>query len=301
MAANESSEIDISVVVASIESERRIHECLASIVNASVGRKVEIIVADASRDDSARIVRVAFPSVNLVTLPPGALAPELWAKGLASARGRRVAFTTGHFRVGLRWVSELSAALDAGNAGAGGPLLLDAAASLVDSAIYFLRYSAFLPDDSEAPHGTREIAGDNSMYDRDVLSRHESTISHGFWEVELHERLRSEDLTLATVPSAAISFGSSFPIGVISRHRYAHGKHFGRWRVEKGTSRARIVLAAPLAPFSMLARTFARVTSSRANVGRMLLSSPIFIWLAACWAAGEVAGAFQSGGNAHRR
>ena len=262
-----------------------------------------MIVADASRDLSASIVRLSFPNIHLVTLPQGALAPDLWAKGFAVAKGRAVAFTTAHCVVPESWVSDLSRALENGSAGAGGPISLDEESSLLDAAIYFLRFSSFLPGSFISPQETREIAGDNSMYSRSVLDENSSSFANGFWEVELHDNLRSQGKRLSMVPSATVSFGRSFPLAVISRQRFAHGKHFGRWRRSTGTSALRIILVSPVVPAVMLARALRRVVSARASVGRLIMCSPIYLWLAACWAFGEAVGASQqtSERNANRR
>jgi glycosyltransferase involved in cell wall biosynthesis len=255
------------------------------------GKSVEVIVVDASRDRTAEIVRADYPSVRLFSMPAGSLAPELWSRGLSEAKGSAVAFTTGHFVVPHSWLSNLSSALDANTAGAGGSFALDAGGSLVDAAIYFLRYSAFFPRTTTVSEHAPEISSDNSMYQRSALTKYAHAIDGGFWEVELHHALRADGARLAIVPDATILFAKSFPLSVISKHRFAHGKHFGQWRVSTGTSALRIAAASPLVPFALLFRATRRVREARGNSMLLALCSPIFLWLAACWAAGEVAGA----------
>jgi glycosyltransferase involved in cell wall biosynthesis len=291
--ARDSSLADISVVIASIESERRIRECLHSILVSAQEKKAEVIVIDASRDATAQIIRSEFPGIKLVTMPPGTLAPDLWSRGVTESKARAIAFTTGHFVVPPSWISDLSAALDTGVAGAGGEFSLDEGASLLDRAIYYLRYSAFLPGAHDAAPIVAEIAADNSMYRREAFDLHPAVLADGLWEVELHHHLRASGSRLTMVPRATIAFGKSFPLSVISRHRFAHGRHFGRWRVTMGARTWRILLLSPLVPFALLARASRRVRRAEGDTLRLAACFPIFLWLAACWAAGEAAGALS--------
>jgi glycosyltransferase involved in cell wall biosynthesis len=282
------------VVIASIESERRIRECLRSIIVSADENKAELIVVDASRDNTAQIIRTDFPGVKLITMPPGTLAPDLWSRGVRESRAHAIAFTTANFVVPPTWISDLSAALEQGVAGAGGAFSLDDGASLLDRAIYYLRYSAFLPGAHDAEPIVAEIAADNSMYQREALDLDPAILADGFWEVELHHHLRSAGSRLAMVPRATIAFAKSFPVSVISRHRFAHGRHFGRWRVKLGARPWKILLVSPLVPFALLARASRRVRRAEGDSLRLAACFPIFLWLAACWAAGEVAGAFST-------
>jgi len=290
-----SPDIGVSVIVASVEAEGRISDCLESVMKSARGHAVEVIVVDASRDGSARLVRLSFPDAQLVDVQPGTLTPVLWAEGLARSRGHTVAFTTANNVVSQSWLSELSSGLESGAAGVGGPISLASRSSLTDAAIYFLRYSAFMPRSSANVYETAEIPGDNSLYRRDALDRHSAALRDGFWEVELHDVLRSEGERLVMVPAAEVEFGRSAALGVISRQRFAHGKHYGRWRVVgHGVSIFRIVFALPLVPFVMLTRGARRVRAAGGSLRLFTLCSPIFLWLAACWAFGEAVGSITT-------
>ena len=287
--------IDLSVVIGSVASERSIRECLASVIASCASLRAEIIVVDASSDETAALVRRYFPAVKLICMPPGTLTPILWSTGIASARGARVATTTGHVVVPESWASDLSAALDSGASGAGGPVVLRPDASVVDRAIYYLRYSAFVPSGTRAVTEVSEIPGDNAMYERSVFDEHRPLLAEGFWEVELHRELRAAGHRLLMVQSAAVEFGNSFPLAVMSHHRFAHGRHFGAWRVrQKTTSPFRIAFAAPVVPLVLLARSGRRLLRSRANFTGFLTASPLLLWLAGRWALGEASGAWRS-------
>ncbi len=301
----------VSVIVAAIDAAASIDECLRSVQVSLAGLDSEIIVVDASGDGTAERVERDFPGVSVIRMPPGTLAPRLWSAGLAQAHGDRIAFMTGHSAVVPGWSVALARALSEGAAGAGGPLVLKENSSLTDAAIYFLRYSAFMPNSRDSPYPAAEIAGDNSMYRGDILRTHMASFSDGFWEVPFHSILRSQGETLTTVPSATIDFGQSFSLGAISSQRFEHGRHFGNWRVGTGgQARPRVILAAPLVPFVLMTRILRRAIAAsgppagerpgesglqwqRVPLGRLVAASPLILWLGACWAAGEALGAWE--------
>jgi hypothetical protein len=227
-------------------------------------------------------------------MAPGTLTPLLWSNGFARSSGRAVAFTTGHCTVPVKWLSELRSALELGAVGAGGPVTLDTGTSRLDAAIYFLRYSSVMQTLSDDPYRVSQIAGDNSMYSGEAMRRHQDSLENGFWEVDFHRRLEKDGEYLVMVPAARVSFGPSFPLAVISRHRFSHGMHSGRWRaLEVGVNPWRIVAAAPLVPLILLIRIVRRVRNAGGKVGLVAACSPLLLWLATCWACGEARGAAE--------
>ena len=185
-------------------------------------------------------------------------------------------------------------AITGGAAAAGGPLTLHPDASNVDSAIFFLRYSAFLPDRS--PSTTADIAGDNSAYSSESLESGGWSREHGFWEVEVNDRLRNRGRKLEWVPEAAMEFRGAGTLSTIARRRYVHGRRFGVSRkVEHGESSLRIALASPLVPVVLFARAARRAWPNKLYRRRLLASVPAFALLAASWAFGEAVGAAGAG------
>jgi hypothetical protein len=281
---------DLTVVVACVEASRSVDRCLSALEEACAGLQAQLILADASRDGTAALVRARWSAVEILQFPPGTLVPQLWAAGLGLARGRVVAFTIGHMAVTRTWARALVDGLEDA-AGIGGPLILDDDARMVDRAIFYLRYSAFLP--SQLPDGpvAGEIAGDNAAYTRASLARHMSSLDDGFWEVEFHRRLRADGGNLKATTQATASFTRSAPFWCIAWHRYAHGRHFGASRVAQGSSPLRIVGAAPLVPLILAWRAAGRAFQDREHRRCFLIALPLFLALAAGWAAGEAWGA----------
>ena len=286
----------LSVIVACTEAARSIEACLDALSRACAGIDAEILVADASRDDTAERAQRLQRNGCVVRFPPGTLAPQLWAYGYAASTGRVVAFTTGHCIVPPGWARAMLDGIEAGATGVGGAFELAPGTSVIDWAVFYLRYSAFLQ--ATPPRGgITEIAGDNAAYRRDALDRHAATFAGGFWEVDFHHHIRAEGGSLRLVAGATVAFGPSFPFREIVRQRFAHGRHFGASRVASGARAAwQVVLAAPLVPLVLARRIAARVLPHPRHRARFALALPVVLALAAAWSAGEAWGAVAGAG-----
>jgi glycosyltransferase involved in cell wall biosynthesis len=286
---------DLSVVIRTIDAERAIRACIASIIESCRGIDTEIILVDASSDDTAGAARADFPEVQVIEMPADTLVPRLWSEGIRRARGEKIALLTAHCEVDAHWARELAAAIDAGAAGAGGPVALAQDASRVDQAIYFTRYSAFLPSSFSGVTKVRDIAGDNAMYNAASLRRHMASFIDGFWEVEFHEIIRKEGEYLVMSSAAPVTFGHAITLDTISRHRFLHGRHFGAWRVARRRSdAARVIIGGPFVPLVLFQRIARRVWKSGAYRKRFISASPLILRLTAQWSLGELLGAFDA-------
>lgn len=286
--------MELSVVVASVESARSLRDCLSSLRTAVAGLDAEIIVTDASRDASASIAAAELGEDAVIRCAPGALTPELWAVGIARTTGRTVVLTTGHFVVERSWALRLMAAITGAVKGAAGSLALLEETAATDWAVFYLRYAEFLVEPDRLLPGISMIPADNAAYDGESIRRHVSATGDGFWEVEFHRELHGAGAQLAIVPGAVARFGPSFPFLTIVSHRLRHGRHAGAWRVGTGQrSAAAIVAAAPFVPFVLAARAWRRVRTMDEHRSRFLRALPSFLVLAGVWAAGEVFGALQ--------
>jgi hypothetical protein len=286
----------LSIVIGSVNSARCIARALASFERACVGLDAEILIVDASTDATVERIAEVRPSARVRRLRPGTLTPALWSAGLAMSRGRVVAFTTGHCVVGEGWARALLAGLENGATGVAGSLSPALDSDVVDWGIFYLRYSAFLGAGEARVESAPEIPGDNAAYRRDTLERHSASFADGFWEVDFHRRLRRENggTRLEFIPGADAQFGPSSSFAPLARQRFAHGRHWGAWRVEQGVRSAwQVVIAAPLVPLVLGARIARRVLRRPSHRVRFVLSLPVVLALAAAWAAGEAVGALS--------
>ena len=281
-----------SVVVATVDSVRSIRACLKHLHATLEGTDSEIIVVDASRDGTADVAEEVGGLFELIRLPYGTLTPDLWAAGISRSRSAVVALTTGHCLVPRAWARALAEQINSNVVGIAGALDVDDDSGVLDWAVFYLRYSEFIPFVNRSAEHVHSIPADNAAYDGPEIRRYVESTTAGFWEVDFHRSALAAGKSLAFVAAATAYFGRSFPFTTIAAHRFAHGRHSGSWRVQTGASSAvRSVLAAPLVPFVLAARTARRVTRVHGHLTRFLASLPIFLVLAASWAAGEAWGA----------
>jgi glycosyltransferase involved in cell wall biosynthesis len=285
---------ELSVIVATVEAARNIERCLASICHATANLDAEIWVVDASRDNTGALAARHVPGDRVVHYAPGTTTLNLWSRGIDRARGRVVALTSGHFRVEASWARALLQAVGDGTAGAAGRIVLDDGASVVDEAIFYLRYAAYLDPLYSPGRAVTMIPADNAGYDGQALTRHRASFRDGFSEVDFHRRVFEEGKRLVVVHGATAVFGPSYPLRVILHHRFVHGRVFAAWRATdpvSGTSRLRMLVAAPLVPFALAARAATKALRRPEHRIRFLRSLPLLLLLAGAWAIGEVTGA----------
>jgi Glycosyl transferase family 2 len=283
----------LSVIVGSLDAAGTMRECLSALQGACEGIDAEILIADASADDSARLARESLPSARVLSFPVGTLVPALWGAGLAEARGRVVAFTIAQCVVERGWARALLEGIGEGAAGVGGRLDVRRDASATGRATFYLRYSAWLSATSGPAH---EIAGDNAAYEREALLSVREASGAPFWEVEAHARLRAAGRTLVIHPGATAWFRDDTALRTMAARRFSHGRHSGSFRVKSGIrTRWQVVLGAPLVPLVLLVRVGRRVAVAPGHMTGFVSSLGAFFVLASAWAAGEAIGGFTAG------
>jgi hypothetical protein len=284
---------ELSVIVGCLDGASTIRDCLTALQAACAGIDAEILVADASADDTARIARESLPEARVLSLPVGTLVPSLWGAALREAQGRVVAFTIAQCVVDPGWARALLDGIRSGATGVGGRLDVRSGTSATGRATFYLRYSAWL----SVPVGpAEEIPGDNAAYDHAALRSVRDSNGAPFWEVEAHARFRAAGRRLVVHPGATAWFADDTALGTMAARRFAHGRHSGSFRVRSGIrTRWQMVLGAPLVPFVLLVRVATRVARAPGHMAGFASSVGAFLVLAAAWAAGEAIGGFTAG------
>jgi glycosyltransferase involved in cell wall biosynthesis len=288
----DSQQPDISVVIGAQNACNTITLCLQSLLRQAHQHLVEIIVVDGSTDGTADLVTAQFPQVVLIHSPNQWLVPQLWGAGIQRAKAPIVAITTAHCIPAENWITNI---LNTANtqlqfAGYGGGILPPSNGAPKDWAVYFSRYSAFMPPIVEGT--TAEIAGDNAAYRKAALDKYWKQPEHGFWETLFHHELRQHGGNLYLSSTIEVELGNNNHSWYFFQARFRHGYHYGSTRPE--TSRVgrliRIVAAPALMPFLVL-RIGLRVAKQRPDW--MLIYILALPWLAtflSAWALGEVRG-----------
>src|SRR5258708_26571317 len=100
----------ISVVIATQNSASYLCPCLNSLRNQDQSAAAEIIVADASADGSAEIIRGRYPDVLFLHCDRPLGLPGLLRDGLRQARGQIIAVTDAYCRFPPQWLSNVQRA-----------------------------------------------------------------------------------------------------------------------------------------------------------------------------------------------
>jgi GT2 family glycosyltransferase len=277
----------IAVVVASHDAAASVEDCLTAL---RPGEGTEIVVVDNSTDGTREILRRRFPEIPVVERPPSELIPELWGTGIRRTTAEIVAITTAHCVPGPDWIARMLKAHAAPVPAVGGAVESHADSGLVDWAVYFCRYSAYM---LPFPEGfALEIAGDNASYKRAALDRCEAAWRDGFFEPAVHAELKQAGEPLLLVPSIVVTHRRSFGFRAFLKARFRHGVRFGIWRAARlsGSGRALRVLVSPAVPLLMLLRIARLVFGKRRHRLRLLLALPVLFPFLLAWVAGEAAG-----------
>ncbi len=280
----------VSVIVASHNARGNIKQCLDALQVARREHDAEIIIVDNSSDGTADYVAKHFPHVTLLSARPKDLTPRLWEAGIRAASGDLVAITTADFIPRADWIGRIVEVHREPYAGVGGAIENEPEGGPVSWAIYFCRYSPYMPPFDAAK--VHDFAGDNASYKRSELLRYGQARRNGFWEAEVHALMIADGLELYLCPRILVTHRKTYSFGAFMAQRFFHGRQRGSERAAHMSLGGRItrVFAAPLVPFVMLYRVAARVLQRRRFVAQFLTAAPVMLAFFSSWAAGELVG-----------
>ncbi len=282
----------LSIVIGTQNAHSTIAPCLQSLLEQVKDQAIEILVVDDSTDGTTEIVANQFPTVRLIQSQTQQLVPHLWGVGIQQAEAPIIAITTAHCIPSEQWIASIleTANREKTSAGFGGAVLPPAKLSPRDWAVYFTRYSAFMPPviAGIAP----EIAGDNAAYRKVSLDQCWKNSDQGFWETLFHHELRQQGETLYLSSTIEVRLGETDNPWHFCRSRFRHGYHYGSTRPEtSGLGRLMRIIAAPaLMPF-LIMRIGIRIPKQRPDWLLMyILALPWLVTFLSAWSLGEVKG-----------
>ncbi len=274
----------MTVIVGSRGPEASLVRCLVALEGQR--RHAEVVVAEAERSSGS--VRAQFPWAHFLE-HRGALMPELWAEGIAYARGRIVALTIAPMTPAPDWVEAMIEAHAEADA-VGGAIEPGSDLRPADWAEYFCRYTPhMIPFESNEQD---DLAGDNASYKRSLLLEEGDLLREGFWEPVVHPVLRRRGAGFRHTPSVLVRMERSGGFVAFARQRSEHGRLYAHQRGH-GFSRARHalgVLGSLAVPFLMTFRVVRRVFARRRLRTRLTLSLPRLFALNVVWAFAEARG-----------
>jgi hypothetical protein len=232
------------------------------------------------------------PAAGMIrTMQHKGLVPELWGAGISESLGRYIALTTAEFVLDGAWLTTAKTVAAANEWPAvGGAIDGPSAGNAVDWAVYFVRYSAFMPPVVEDAK-VAEIAGDNAIYRRRELDDYWGERERGFWEVSFHRSIRNKGMMPRMSSALTARFAGGVAPSEFARARFHHGRHYGATReIGEGERILRALTAPALIPL-LWWRIARRVLSKRRDLALKLVAASFWIAVFLCaWTAGEALG-----------
>jgi GT2 family glycosyltransferase len=291
----------LSVVIASVNGIQALAECLGALERQRGAHRVQIVVVASRDDDTGERVRLRFPVVELVLVPPRAGIPRYWCEGIRHARGDIVAVTEDHCIPRDDWFERIVEAQALGCDVVSGAVENGAVERVTDWAVFLCDYSHVMPPIPSGSDGP--TAGNNIAYRREALERAGDELERAHWEYFLHAEMRARGARFCTVPSMVVLHKKTFRIGYALSQRFHYSRSFAAMRSERapGWKRPLFAFACALLPVQLVARIVRNVVVRRAGVGELVLAFPLLCALGLSHAAGELAGYVAGPGDSLSR
>jgi glycosyltransferase involved in cell wall biosynthesis len=289
----------LSVLIGLRDGAATIEACLSSL-GPQLDERVEVIVADASRDDTAERLAAVFPWARLLRCHP-MNAGQLRREAFAASRGRLVALAEPHITFPRGWAAAALAADRHGAEAVGGAVAPGPrrVRGLGAWAAFLCEYAEFLPP--LAGGSTRQTTGNNVIYRRAVLEM--SDLSDGLWKTWINAGLVARGGRLWADPALVVRHERPYRFRTFLSGRFHHGRCYGATRA-RGWSRGwRLcrVLWSPLLPPLLSWRVLCAVVPKPRYLFPLLLSQPFLLAFHTSWAAGEACGYLAGPGDSCAR
>lgn len=283
--------VQISVVVAAPDAGPNLPYCLEALKAQMTSVGGEILVVDGSRSGSAiHGSDEGSAAVRIIRLSAGTEVPALWRAGIDASRGGIIALLVDSCIPGRDWVRQILRAHEADCAVIGGAIDLAPTLGTMDSAIYFCRYSRYMPP--FAASFLDDLPGNNCSYKRAALTSVQDELADGFWETFVHRKMRARGDRLLCLPEILVHYvGSASGVSFL-RARFKHGCKFAARRAKEMNRWQRTLraLVFPLVPFVMLFRIAKRVWERHRYRARFLSCVPLLMIFLTAWSTGEFVG-----------
>jgi Glycosyl transferase family 2 len=280
----------LSIVVAVPDGGPILGSCLAALEAQISGIAAEILVIDGTKSETAAGCLPDSGSVRILRLPSQPEVPALWQAGIEASRGRIIALLVDSCIPGPDWVRQILRAHQADCAVIGGAIALAPTLGTVDSAIYFCRYSSYMPPFSA--NFRDDLPGNNCSYKRAALTGVRDELADGFWETFVHRKMRARGDRLLCLPEILVYYVGSASCLSFLRVRFNHGCRFAARRAKELNRWQRIprTLAFPIVPFVMLSRIARRVWGNRRYRTKFPSCVPLLMIFLTAWSMGECVG-----------
>ena len=280
-------DVTVSVVIPTVNAGDTIEACLAPLVS----RAAEIIVVDASSDQTPQLLRNrSGVSLRFFQRPLGTSLEKLRFVGLQEANSEIVALLEQHAVPSEEWVTTIVDAVRQGAEAGGGAVAQARPARIRDWALYFARYYRFMPPLPK--EFFPDFSAVNVFYRRSLLDGYLAQMEGEFAETFFHQLLSVNGVSLHSVPRAVVTSFESAGFLQAVRRRYRSGRSYGMSSAASLDLTARVfrVFRAGLLPAVFWVRCAAVVFRRRNYILAFLACTPILLCYFLAWAVGEAAG-----------
>ncbi|MDP8924270.1 MAG: glycosyltransferase [Chloroflexota bacterium] len=288
----------LSILIGVRDGRATIEECLSSL-EPQLDARVEVIVADGSRDGTAELVDAHFPWVRLLRREPmnGA---QLRREAFAASNGRLIALAEPHVTFAPGWVSAALAVERHGAAAVGGAVAPGRrrVRGIGPWAAFLCEYADFLPPLAAGP--TVLTPGNNVVYRRAALET--SDLRGGLAKTWVNADLAKRGATFWADPSLLVQHERPYEFSTFLSKRFHYGRCYGATRA-RGRPRMRLIRAAstPLLPALFTWRVIRAIMPKPRYLGRLVLSQPLLLLFHTWWAVGEACGYLAGPGDSCAR
>lgn len=202
----ENRPIQISVVIPAWHGRETIGDCLQSILNASRGRDLEIIVVESSGDEARELIALQFPTVHLVATPERMQVGAARNLGVDRATGELVFFVDQDCVVPADWFDRLVPLMQDPSVGAvGGSIGVRNPTNLSGLGVYLLEFFRHLPTLNEPMETSQFLLGCNLVVRRSLFAKvrfPDQTLGE---DTLFCARIRSSGLRLVYAPAVTVA------------------------------------------------------------------------------------------------
>ncbi|MEO8042719.1 MAG: glycosyltransferase [Acidobacteriota bacterium] len=300
IAPHRSSIPKLSVVVASLNGQTALQNCLDSIL-ADKTVDVEIIVTSRGPNVPLSELSDRYCGVNFVQFPLGTQLPVLLAAGIARSHGDVIALTDSSCVVSNCWASSILRAHDGKWPVIGGAVDINVNGKLVNWAAYFCDYSQFM---SPARAGVvSAVPGNNLSIKRAALKIGSAFVENEFWKTHWCRSLQATGIELFLDPAISVRCDKNYEPATFMIRRFHQGRCFAGIRSSqmKRSNRVLFAAGAPILPLLLMFRTARPVMREKRFWGKFLLSMPMILAAFVAWSAGEALGYLTGPGTSSDR
>ncbi|MEB3165820.1 MAG: hypothetical protein VKO65_04045 [Cyanobacteriota bacterium] len=168
-----------------------------------------------------------------------------------------------------------------------------------DWALTLIEYGRYFRVAPEGP--IADVPSINVAYDADHLDKALGPDATGFYEVEVHARLRTDGARMWRVPAAVMVDDNRRPLAEAVLAQFHHGRLYGGQRSTRRSIPSRLLHLAltPAIPLVLLAR-IAPETWAAGRGSQLIRALPALALLLLAWAVGEATGTLAGEGDSHR-